>query len=135
MPDLYFRASVYLNFEPEEGTSVEELQEWLRDACVLDFDTEGEGNPHGWCGASIGWDDLVAVPEAEAEHGGVKPARDGQRVLVRLLDREGHLVEELELDANEAADRARTFVLLHGADPDEAGRGSQPGSIQFVPIR
>jgi hypothetical protein len=67
-----------------------------------------------------------------------RPDRDEDlsyaRLEVTLQDARGNLIETFDADLEAARERIAEFVLLHGADPEERGRGSQAGGIWFKPI-
>jgi hypothetical protein len=135
------RVPCYVHFDPDESDGSQKtparlpgLVAYLASALVLDVDTEEYGNPHGFADALLMWEEAVEVNAVEAEHGGPIPCRHGQRVILTLRDTHGNVVETQELPVNEAADRARKFVLLQGGDPDEKGRGASPGSVAFAPV-
>jgi hypothetical protein len=52
---------------------------------------------------------------------------------MRLLDANGTVVEEGVFTPRQAQEKAAQFILLHGADPEESGRGAKPGSVEFEP--
>jgi hypothetical protein len=60
---------------------------------------------------------------------------EGPEIKVELRDASHNLVEGPTLAPGLAAAKAFRFVLLHGADPDEGGRGAQEGTIHFEPMR
>ena len=141
---MWIRAPVYVCFavadvagtggRPAALPPVADLLEFLSGALVLDVDTEGEGNPHGFKSGVIDWDVATVVTAAEADNPPT-PCRDGQRVQLKLTDGSGAVIVDAVFDVNEAADRVREFVLLRGGDPEEAGRGAGPGRIDFAPVK
>lgn len=52
-----------------------------------------------------------------------------------LLDASGVVVDESVLTPPEAADKAREYVFLQGADPDHGGVGAMVGQVLFEPVK
>ncbi len=52
-----------------------------------------------------------------------------------LRDARGVVVDTMMVTHAQAAFEASKFVVLHGTDPDEDGKGAQAGSIQFEPVK
>lgn len=133
---------ITFDMEDAEETSKRKLPplhtliEWLQENLRFEVDTESEGNPYGFSCATSDWGEAIPYSGEQAERIGVYPCTDGQRLNFTLLDPSDNVVEAQEaVDTNFAADLIRRFVILHGGDPDERGRGAQPGSITFVPVR
>lgn len=56
-------------------------------------------------------------------------------VRLAVYDRDEKLIESNVMTPQEAADKAREFVFLQGADPDHGGVGATKGFVRFEPVK
>jgi hypothetical protein len=131
--EIYLRVPLYVTIDTgKDDPTMDQILDALQLAVhPLGWDEE---DAVGIAGMAIEWDEAVRVRKSVAEgSGGPPPCRHGQRVTICLRDPQGNLVEEKTCCVNQAADMAASYVTLHGGDPEERGRGAQPGSITFTP--
>jgi ssDNA-binding Zn-finger/Zn-ribbon topoisomerase 1 len=56
-------------------------------------------------------------------------------VRLAIYDKDEKLIEASVMTPQEAADKAREFVFLQGADPDHGGVGATKGFVRFEPVK
>lgn len=119
----------------ERAVVLDEIVKWLEDYMTIDIDTEDGGNPFDFGSAEVDWDEVVPYEGSERPLP-LYPCRDGQLLNYALCGVGGDVVETGEaVDVNHAAEKIKRFIVLHGGDPDLAGKFAQPGTVTFVPVR